>query len=234
MEISYTKKHSVSKLIGAPAGYVGYENGGFLTEAVRKNPYSVVLFDEIEKAHNDIFNILLQILDNGTLTDSSGRCVDFKNTIVILTSNIGASQSSGTRGVGFSFEKSEAVQKEQIISALKRKFSPELINRLDEIVVFSQLDRDGIYKIAKIMLGEITELARGINIELSFDDSATELISSKGYDKEYGARHLRRLITTLIENELSERILSGEISSGDCVLVKAKNGCLEFEKKKKE
>ena len=227
----YMEKHSVSRLIGAPSGYVGYEDGGILTEAVRKRPYSIILFDELEKAHHDVYNILLQILDDGILTDSFGRTVDFKNTIIILTSNIGASSYESSRSLGFSNDDFNA--SEHIKNALKRELSPEFINRIDEIVIFNQLSQADIEKIASIMMKEIQALALDIGIELDFDNDAIAYISKVGYDKSYGARHLRRVITNMIENELSELILSGEIASGQSILVSGKNGKIEFLHKEK-
>ncbi len=227
----YMEKHTVSRLIGAPAGYVGYEDGGILTEAVRKKPYSVILFDELEKAHHDVYNILLQILDDGILTDSFGRVVDFKNTIIILTSNIGAQSTFNSRSLGFSGDDFDASI--HIKNALKNELSPEFINRLDEIIVFNPLSKSDIQKIAYLMVDEIKLLARDIGIELEFDSEAIAFVSSIGYDKSYGARHLRRTITTMIENELSELILNGEIVSGQSILISARNGKIEFLHKEK-
>jgi ATP-dependent Clp protease ATP-binding subunit ClpC len=227
----YMEKHSVSRLIGAPSGYVGYEDGGILTEAVRKRPYSVILFDELEKAHHDVYNILLQILDDGILTDSFGRTVDFKNTIIILTSNIGASSLDGGRSLGFSNSDFDA--NEHIKEALKKELSPEFINRIDEIVIFNQLSKNDIEKIAYLMMNEIKALALDIGIELEFDSEAVGYISGVGYNKSYGARQLRRTITRLIENELSELILNGEIKSGQGILISGKNGKIEFLHKEK-
>ncbi len=226
----YMEKHSVSRLIGAPAGYVGYDDGGILTEAVRRHPYSVILFDELEKAHHDVYNILLQILDDGILTDSFGRTVDFKNTVIILTSNIGIKDALSSRSVGFS---SQYDIDEQIKRAVKNEFSPEFINRLDEIIIFNQLGKEDIEKIAVIMINEIKELALGIGIKLSFDNEAISFIARVGYNKSYGARHLRRTITTMVENELSELILSGKINSGQEVFVSVKDDRLEFLSKEK-
>lgn len=226
----YMEKHSVSKLIGAPAGYVGYEEGGILTEAVRRRPYSVVLFDELEKAHSDVYNILLQILDDGALTDSFGRTVDFKNTVIILTSNVGADALSSS-AVGFS--NVDVGADSQIKRALKKEFSPEFINRLDEIIIFNTLSLDDIEKIAVIMTNEIALLAKGIGIELEFDSEAISYIARLGFDKSYGARHLKRAITTSIENELSELILNGDIKSGESILISVKNDKIVFLHKEK-
>ena len=223
----YMEKHSISRLLGAPPGYVGFEEGGQLSEAVRKKPYSVVLFDEIEKAHKDIYNILLQILEDGTLTDSQGKNIDFRNTIIILTSNIGVKDALSTNAVGFSNDKVNVI-KDKISEALKKEFSPELINRLDEIVYFNELGQMEIKKIAELMMNEIKDLARGIGINISFDGSAIDLIAKRGFDKTYGARNLRRLITNLVENELSEKIINGEIKSGDSLLITSKQDNLDF------
>ena len=220
----YMERHTVSKLIGSPAGYVGYEDGGILTKAVRQRPYSVVLFDEIEKAHPDIYNLLLQILDEGVLTDSSGRAVSFKNTILILTSNIGAKQSE-CGAVGFS---QAADIGGAISTSLKREFSPEFLNRLDEIITFKPLCLADAEKIVTSMLCEVQDTSHQIGIELDFDNSTAQFIAKSGYSKEYGARPLRRAITTLIEEPLSEKIISQEIKAGDRVSVVLENGTLQF------
>ena len=228
----YMEKHSVSKLIGAPPGYVGYDEGGKLTSLVRLKPYSVVLFDEIEKAHSDIYNILLQILEDGSLTDSQGRCVDFKNTIMILTSNIGAKNITEPKNLGFGEKKPLEIEYEEMKSrindALKSEFNPEFLNRLDEIIIFNKLSLEGIKEICKNMLSEVSKLAKNIGIKLSFDDSAIEYLSEKSFDKIYGARPLRRTIMNLVENPLSKKILEKEISEGASIKVSAKNGELIF------
>lgn len=219
----YMEEHSVSKLIGSPPGYVGYEEGGRLTSAVRSHPYSVVLFDEIEKAHKNVYNILLQILEDGALTDSLGRHVDFKNTIMILTSNIGAKNITEPRKLGFfepatELDEYEAM-KAKINDALKTEFQPEFLNRLDEIIIFNKLTRSDNEKIAQIMLNEVALLAKDAGIILKFDPSVASYIAEKGYNKVYGARPIRRLITSMIENDLSEKILTREIKKGDTVTV---------------
>ena len=210
----YSEKHSVSRLIGAPAGYVGYEDGGRLCEAVRRAPYSVVLFDEIEKAHPDIYNLLLQILDEGEIVSTSGKKVNFRNTIIILTSNLGA-KSSVASPLGFERGHQNG---EKINSALKEEFSPEFLNRLDEIISFNPITQDEARKICEIMLNELTERvkARGIDLELSSE--AVELAARKGFDKEYGARQIRRTITSLFENSLCENLINGKISLGERTL----------------
>lgn len=215
----YSEKHSISRLIGSPPGYVGYEDGGRLSDAVRNKPYSLVLFDEIEKAHSDIYNILLQIMDEGVLTDSHGRKIDFKNTIIILTSNIGAKSIIEPKKLGFfdGMSNENEKMKFQINDELKREFNPEFLNRLDEVVIFNRLSENDIQKICRIMLDEVKSLALGIGINLEIDSSLCEYIGKMGYDKQYGARPLRRLITNTVENELSSKILECEIKRGDYV-----------------
>lgn len=213
----FMEKHSVSKLVGSPPGYVGFDEGGQLTEKVRRKPYSIVLFDEIEKADSDIFNILLQILEDGILTDSNGRKVSFKNTIIIMTSNIGASLISNTKSsLGFSGENDEATRnkrnRELVIEEVKKTFKPELINRIDELIVFDLLTQEEIKEVTKRMLNEIKNRLNGKNIDIEFTDSVINKLAEKGFDKVYGARPLRRLITTEIEDMLSEKFLSGELN----------------------
>ncbi len=228
----YMEKHSVSKLIGSPPGYVGYEEGGILTEKIKRRPYSLVLFDEIEKAHPDVFNILLQILDDGILTDSSGRRVDFKNTIIIMTSNVGSYKKGIPRKLGFSDSLAKKEEgKEHAISELRKFFSPEFLNRIDETVVFESLTEKDIEKIARIMLSEITERIKKLGITLYFSPEAIKLISSSGFDEKYGARYLKRSLTHTVEDALSAKILSGEISAGDYVEVRADSAKLVFESK---
>ena len=212
----YMEKHSVSRLLGSPPGYVGFDEGGQLTEKVRRKPYSIILFDEIEKADNDIFNILLQILEDGMLTDSNGRKVDFKNTVVIMTSNIGASLISNNKSaVGFSGENDENSKnkrnKELVIEEVKKTLKPELINRIDELIVFDLLTKEEIKKITIRMLNEIKKRLNEKNIKVEFTDNVVNNLSEKGFDKVYGARPLRRLITSEIEDMLSEKYLSGEL-----------------------
>jgi ATP-dependent Clp protease ATP-binding subunit ClpC len=218
----YMEKHSISKLIGSPPGYVGYDEGGRLTESVRRHPYSVVLFDEIEKAHPDIFNILLQILDNGRLTDSQGRTTDFRNTIIILTSNIGFSARGKTNQLGFGspqVAEREDEDERQVIRAVSEAFRPEFLNRLDEIIVFKPLSNNDIKQITFLTLREVADRARALGIDVEFSDSAIELISKKGYSRQYGARNLRRTVVVMVEDRLSSMILEGKIKSGDSVIV---------------
>ena len=216
----YMEKHTVSKLIGSPPGYVGFDEGGQLTEKVRRNPYSVVLFDEIEKAHPDVFNMLLQILDDGILTDSQGRNVNFKNTVIIMTSNIGARLiTEKKKSMGFG--ESETAEKDQeqikalVTEELKKEFRPEFLNRLDDIIVFHKLSKDDILKIAVNMLKNLSERSRGLGIEVEFDASVAERVAEVGFDAVYGARPLRRAIQSNVEDALSEKVLEGEISKGD-------------------
>ena len=231
----YMEKHSVSKLIGSPPGYVGFEEGGQLSEKVRRNPYSVLLFDEIEKAHPDVFNILLQVLDDGQITDSQGRRVDFKNTVIIMTSNRGAESIVTPKLLGFgakaNAEQDYQVMKDRVMEAVRRTFRPEFLNRIDEIIVFHPLDRDNMKDIVNIMLKELSRRAKQeMGITLRFGAPAKELLIEKGYDPKYGARPLRRVIQNLVEDELAGLILDGTFVSGDIVNVgKTKDG-LSFHK----
>ena len=234
----YMEKHSVSRLIGSPPGYVGYDEGGQLTEKVRRHPYSVVLFDEIEKAHPDVFNILLQILDDGRLTDSKGRTVDFKNTILIMTSNVGAKTIKKQKTLGFGTPDKELKErdeydkmKENIMSELKKQFRPEFLNRIDDIIVFHSLNKDDISKIVKLMCKTLIKRLEEMTIELEMDQDAIDLIAKSGMDLEYGARPLKRSIQKELENELSELILQGTIKSGDRVEATVKEGKISFEVK---
>jgi ATP-dependent Clp protease ATP-binding subunit ClpC len=217
----YMEKHTVSRLVGSPPGYVGYEEGGQLTEAVRRKPFSVVLFDEIEKAHPDVFNALLQILEDGRLTDSQGRAVDFKNTVIIMTSNLGTADLRKA-SVGFA-KGSEAVtyerMKEKVNDALKQHFRPEFLNRIDEVIVFHELTKDEIIQIVDLMLARVTKQLVGQGITLELTREAKLHLADKGYDQTLGARPLRRAIQRLIEDPLSERILFKEFGAGDTLLV---------------
>ncbi|MBQ4584674.1 MAG: ATP-dependent Clp protease ATP-binding subunit [Clostridia bacterium] len=224
----YMERHSVSRLIGAPPGYIGYDEGGQLTSKVRLKPYSVVLFDEIEKAHPDVYNILLQILDDGAITDSQGRHINFKNTIIILTSNIGVKDSMDKKRLGFTRDDDPTHIKDSIDEALKKEFNPEFLNRLDEIIYFNKLTRTDTKKISSLMLNELKDLAKASDIVLDFDDSLLEYIASKSFDESYGARPIRRCIMNLVENPLCEKILSGEINNKDTVLVFSKDNKVQF------
>ena len=224
----YMEKHTVAKLIGAPPGYVGYEEGGQLTEKVRRKPYSVILFDEIEKAHPDVFNILLQILEDGRLTDSQGRTVDFKNTVIIMTSNIGARSIVENKTIGFNGEESKKKNydqiKENVMSELKKEFRPEFLNRIDEIIVFKPLDEKEIEKIVDLMLTASTKRLEDRDIEVSVTDELKKYIAKKGFDVTYGARPLRRAIQNLVEDKLAEEILDGKIKDGDKVKLTYQDG----------
>ncbi len=221
----FMEKHSVSRLVGAPPGYVGYEEGGVLTEAVRRKPYSVVLFDEVEKAHPDVFNLLLQVLDDGRLTDSQGRVVDFKNTVIIMTSNLG---SAAVRDLGESAERAEV--RTAVMNAVSAHFRPEFINRIDEVVVFDALGQEQIRGIADIQLERLRKRLAEREIGLRLDDSALDELVKVGYDPVYGARPLKRAIQSEIENPLAHRLLAGEFGAGDLIEVKGGPDGLEFEK----
>ena len=228
----YMEKHTVARMIGSPPGYVGHEEGGQLTEKVRRKPYAVVLFDEVEKAHPDVFNVLLQILEDGRLTDGQGRVVDFKNTVIVMTSNAGAHTIKKQRSMGFGSsgndEKSYEAMKENIMGEVKQIFRPEFINRVDEIIVFHALEQEEIDKIAELMLSGVKKrlLERGIALET--DEKALRLVSEAGYDLQYGARPLRRAIQRMVEDALSEEILTGHIQLGDKVMATAEDGKLKF------
>ena len=232
----YMEKHTVSKLIGSPPGYVGYEEGGQLTEKVRRKPYSVILLDEIEKAHPDVFNVLLQILDDGRLTDGKGRTVDFKNSVVIMTSNVGVSTIRKQAVLGFatsSNEREDAYEKmkENVLEELKKTFRPEFLNRVDEIIVFHQLQEEHIRKIVDLMLKSLLVRIREMNINVEVTDKAREFLAEKGYDQTYGARPLRRAIQKMVEDRLSEEMLKGEIKPGSEVLVDVEDDKLIFRNK---
>ena len=223
----YMEKHSVSKMIGSPPGYVGFEEGGQLSEKVRTNPYSVVLFDEIEKAHSDVFNILLQVLDDGHITDSQGRKVDFKNTIIIMTSNTGAQGIVDPKQLGFVTVSDETKEHEKmksnVMDELKRTFKPEFLNRIDDIIVFHALSEANVKDITGLMLKELkNRVQTQMDIELKFTDHAKKYIFGKGYDKKYGARPLKRAIQTYVEDVLAEVMLRGDVKKGDTVTVSTK------------
>ena len=232
----YMEKHSVSKMIGSPPGYVGFEEGGQLSEQVRKNPYSVILFDEIEKAHPDVFNVLLQVLDDGRITDSQGRTVDFKNTIIIMTSNAGAQRIVDPKKLGFSnVENAESEHKDMknnVMEEVKRMFKPEFLNRIDDIIVFRALSKEDVKGIAALMLKELkNRLAKQMDITLTYGDTVKNFIFEKGYDKKYGARPLKRAIQNNIEDSLAEEILSGKIQASDKVSMTVMDGKVVFTKK---
>jgi ATP-dependent Clp protease ATP-binding subunit ClpC len=219
----YMEKFSVSRLIGAPPGYVGYEEGGQLTEKVRRKPYSIVLLDEIEKAHPDIFNILLQVLDDGQLTDGLGRKVDFKNTLIIMTSNIGVRQLKDFgSGVGFATNakttNAEDNNRGVIEKALKRTFSPEFLNRIDDVIIFNSLEEKHIASIIEIIMKDVMKRLNDLGFKLTLSDAAKKFIAEKGYDQQFGARPLHRAIQKYLEDPLAEEILNHRIKEGDSVL----------------
>ncbi len=228
----YMEKHTVSRMVGSPPGYVGYDEGGQLTEKIRRNPYSVVLFDEIEKAHPDVFNILLQILEDGILTDAQGRRVDFRNAVIIMTSNIGARMITETKNLGFGSSenamKDDKEIKNDVMNELKKHFRPEFLNRIDDIIVFQKLSEDDIKLIASKMLEQLTERVKQLGINLVVTEEAIAEIANEGYEPVYGARPLRRAITTKIEHKLSEYLLSGKVKSGDTVVLSVADGAFTF------
>ncbi|MEC8056119.1 MAG: AAA family ATPase, partial [Pseudomonadota bacterium] len=223
----FMEKHSVSRLVGAPPGYVGYEEGGVLTEAVRRKPYSVVLFDEVEKAHPDVFNILLQVLDDGRLTDSQGRVIDFKNTVIVMTSNLG-SQDVRELGEGATDDEVRSV----VMAAVSQHFRPEFINRIDELVVFHSLKKSQIRGIADIQLDRLRSRLADREIGLTVDDTAFDILIDAGFDPVYGARPLKRAIQQQVENPLAQKILAGEFQAGDNIIIKGDHGHLVFDKLK--
>ena len=233
----FMEKHTVSKLIGSPPGYVGYDEGGQLSEKVRRNPYSVVLFDEVEKAHPDVFNVLLQVLDDGHITDSTGRVVDFKNTVIIMTSNAGAHNIVQPKTLGFASVTDEKERHEnmktKVMDEVKRLFKPEFINRIDEIIVFHALNKEQIGSIVDIMIAKVNKrIMEQMKISIELNDEAKKYIVDKGYDEKYGARPLRRTIQNDIEDALAEKILEGTVKQGNRVLVSVKDGKLHFSLKR--
>jgi len=230
----YMEKHTVSRLVGSPPGYVGHEEGGQLTEAIRRRPFSVVLLDEIEKAHYDVFNVLLQILEDGRLTDAQGHKVDFRNTIIIMTSNLGTKEIHGAAPMGFRRVEGEGMlpysdMKEQVVGELKKTFRPELLNRIDDVIVFHELGIDEVKKIADLLLDRVREQLADQGLKLEVSDKAKDILVSEGFDISLGARPLRRAITRLIENPLSEAILRGEFIRGHVIVVEEEDGRLTFE-----
>lgn len=232
----YMEKHTVSKMIGSPPGYVGFDDGGQLTEKVRRKPYSVILFDEIEKAHPDVFNIMLQILDDGRLTDAKGRTVDFKNTVIIMTSNIGAKTITDSKKLGFTpaednFDRNQETIRENVMDELKRSFRPEFLNRIDDIIVFKQLDREDIKQIASRLCDSVVKSLKELGITFSVEDSAIDVLVEKGFDVTYGARPLKRAIQSLIEDKMAEKMLEKTFSEGDEVVARGEDGKIVFAKK---
>ncbi len=228
----FMERHSVARLVGAPPGYVGYDEGGQLTEKVRRRPYSVVLLDEVEKAHSEVFNILLQVLEDGRLTDSKGRTVDFRNTVLIMTSNVGAQEIQRDSGIGFRVSTSEQddyeSMKQKVTDQLKRTFRPEFLNRVDEVIVFHALNKEHLKSIVDIMLEELREQLQERDIDLEVTERAKELVANRGFDPDFGARPLRRAIQRLIENPLSEEMLKGSFEDGQKIVVDAKDGEVVF------
>jgi ATP-dependent Clp protease ATP-binding subunit ClpC len=218
----YMEKFAISRLVGAPPGYVGYEEGGQLTEKIRRKPYAVILLDEIEKAHPDVFNMLLQVLDDGHLTDSLGRTIDFRNTIIIMTSNIGARRLKDFgQGVGFGTsaktDQADANAKSIIENALKKAFAPEFLNRIDDVMVFNNLERKDIHKIIDIELDMLFTRIKDLGYHMTLSDKAKDYIADKGFDKEYGARPLKRAIQKYIEDALAEEIINSNLEEGDSI-----------------
>jgi len=227
----FMEQHSVARLIGAPPGYVGYEEGGYLTEAVRRRPYSVLLLDEVEKAHPDVFNILLQVMDDGRLTDGHGRTVDFRNTVIVMTSNLGSDRIQEMMGEGENDEASYERVKNEVLSIVVRHFSPEFVNRIDETVVFHPLLKEQIRGIADIQIGLLNSRLHDHDLSIEVTDAVLNKLASLGYDPVYGARPLKRAIQNWIENPLSQKLIKGEYLPGDCILVDVKNDAFEFGKK---
>ena len=228
----YMEKFTASRLIGSPPGYVGYEEGGQLSEAIRRRPYSVVLFDEVEKAHPDVMHLLLQILEEGKVTDSLGRKIDFRNTIIIMTSNVGAEtiKKQGSLGFGVA-SKNDAdyeVMREKILDEAKRVFKPEFINRLDDLIVFHMLSKPNLIQIVELEVGKVLHRVKRKNIHLTLEQSATDFLIEKGYDPTYGARPMRRAVERYLEDPLAEEILRGTVKDGDVISVKSENGKLTF------
>jgi ATP-dependent Clp protease ATP-binding subunit ClpB len=231
----YMERHAVSRLIGAPPGYIGYDEGGQLTEPVRRRPYSVILFDEIEKAHPDVFNTLLQVLDDGRLTDGQGRTVDFKNTVVILTSNIGTTELAAIEERrDLTPEAKQELAQKTVQDALRAHFRPEFINRLDEIVVYSRLGRGQIRSIVDIQLTNLERRLARRELSLDIQNDAREFLAEVGWDPQFGARPLKRAIQKHLEDGLAQRVLSGEVAPGDVIVVKRGTNGLEFEKSSRE
>jgi ATP-dependent Clp protease ATP-binding subunit ClpC len=231
----YMEKHSTSRLVGAPPGYVGFDEGGQLTEKVRRKPYSVILLDEIEKAHPEVFNILLQVLEDGRLTDSKGRTVDFRNTVIIMTSNVGADLIKKNTSLGFTTPDSSKHyddMKDRVLSELKRSFRPEFLNRIDELIVFHSLDETHIAEIVMLMSEELRKRLNEQEIDFILTEDAKKFLAKEGFDPAFGARPLRRAIQRHIEDRLSEELLTGGIKKGDTVKIDVVEGELKVEKAK--
>jgi ATP-dependent Clp protease ATP-binding subunit ClpC len=226
------ERHSIARLVGSPPGYVGYEDAGQLTEAVRRRPYSIVVFDEIEKAHPEAFNLLLQIMEEGRLSDAKGQKVNFRNAIIIMTSNVGAETIKKGPNLGFAFQRDSATEGEsnyremqkKLMEQLKRSFRPEFLNRVDSIIVFRQLEKEDIRLISDIILAEINDRVEEYDLLLTASDTAKDWLAEHGHDNEYGARPLRRLMQRTIEDKLSDAVLGGKFQAGDTVLVDVEDG----------
>jgi len=241
----YMEHHSVARLIGSPPGYIGHNEGGQLTETIKHKPYSLILFDEIEKAHPEVFNLLLQVLDNGRLTDGKGRTVNFKNTIIIMTSNIGGEYVSQMQTIGFgdnhldsktensNFEEKKTFLKEKIQSALKSHFKPEFLNRIDEIIIFNPLKLDDICEIVEIQLSRVIKRLLNKNIKVNIDKTAKKWIANNGYEPEFGARPIKRLIQKEILDPLAEKIIHNSINQNSIIEIKEFNGKINFSVKNK-
>jgi ATP-dependent Clp protease ATP-binding subunit ClpC len=236
----YMEPHTVSRLFGSPPGYVGYDEGGQLTEQVRRRPYSVILLDEVEKAHPEVFNALLQIMDDGRLTDGQGRTVDFKNTVVIMTSNAGSSDLKRALNMGFIYKKGEAARDEQYeamrskaMAGLKQAFRPEFINRIDQIVVFHDLGKDELFRIIDLLLDQVRARLREQDIELIVSDQAKDFLLKEGYDEEFGARPLRRAIQSHVDDALADALMAGELVSGQAALLQVEENKIVIEGREK-
>jgi ATP-dependent Clp protease ATP-binding subunit ClpC len=230
----YMERHNASRMVGSPPGYVGYEEGGQLTEQVRRRPYSVVLFDEIEKAHPDVMNMLLQILEEGKLTDNVGRVINFRNTIILLTSNVGADLIRRQTTMGFSpitDEHSYERMKEKIMDEAKRAFRPEFLNRLDDVIVFRSLTKPDLVEILNIEVGKVLQRLKAKQLQLTMDDSAKDFLVEKGYDPTYGARPMRRAVERFLEDPMAEEILKGGLHPNEPITVVVREGKLVFEQK---
>ncbi|HHH42334.1 MAG TPA: AAA family ATPase, partial [Chloroflexi bacterium] len=225
----FMERHTVARLVGAPPGYIGYEDAGQLTEAIRRRPYSIVVFDEIEKAHPEVFNMLLQIMEEGHLSDARGRKVDFRNTIIIMTSNVGAEMIKRSTSLGFVVQRDEEREaedayqemREKLLSQLKRVFRPEFLNRLDGVIVFRALGKEEIKRIVDLELGKVRERLQEHQVEMEVTEAAKELLAREGYDPDYGARPLRRVIQNRVEDALSDALLAGRFHEGDTIIVDA-------------
>jgi ATP-dependent Clp protease ATP-binding subunit ClpC len=228
----YREQHTVSRLFGAPPGYVGYDQGGQLTEQIRRRPYSVVLFDEIEKAHADVWNALLQILDDGRLTDGQGRTVNFRNTVVVMTSNVGTSFVNRSGALGFAGvrDSAEAENHKRIEDELKKTFRPEFINRIDEIIIFERLDRQDVIDIVDMQMKEVSARLSDHGLQIQLTERAREWLADQGFDEDFGARPLKRALQRYVESPLSVRLLKGQFNDGDHILIDEQDGNLTFER----